>query len=1261
MNNFMVRIKGSSEKINNAIREVFTKNFVEDNFFEKEIELKDQVKKREIYMLTENYVDTYMKQYLIKNDDNHWFYSILCEFSVVPDNNNIITCTGVNDVSIIPSVLNVEFYASDVYFENMENEEFQIKLIEKRKKAYKEVKVKNRSVLLLHGYFNYIDKGDVRENKANDIKGLYYYIQENIHNLNKWVNNIEGSFILIYVHYEHGQVNFFFFNDQFGMKSFIFFYEQSSIILTNMYGFFINYDFNYIPINDEYYQFDDKSVRGNLNLIDDDPFLFFFHTNEKTPNKCTDRVVYCYSEENIIKREYLNMVNINEKVGFQINPYYVYNLVLLLEKGEIFLKNVKKENCIYTNHYEWNEQKLTFSQNFYDIFNYFERHHFFHNVHTDELVYLKKIVATLINQIKDHEENKKGGSNLNKGRMFTETKLNNIFINLYLNLLSNVIKKKLEQVFLHHSGKLDQKMEPKGENKIGVENTTSQGGKRKSVGILFSGGIDSTLLTLITIRNFFPLYEDGYMELINVSFNENAVDRYTCLIAYEKIINMFPGYDIRLVLVDVSGVELINYERIIYSLISPNNTTMDYNISSAFFFANMGKGYICQRSFFNLHEWKYIKKKAMAILNINFEGQIKEHTLGVPKEKEQSINVQNKKEEKDVEGVVGVCTERKIKNKCYVCEFVRNKKCVHRCCSICCRKLRYVYIKEFLLEKEKIKANKYMKENEVKNKKDGVTTPTSSSTRHNTYKKIDGSEKRQNNYVDMYEVKYDETNSNKKCIYLLIKKKKIFINFEIFRECHVHKGKMYDYQQIGLLYREFNKELEQSKNEGRKRGEDGKKDGVYIDKSNYLNSKYDNDTYDHMCGIVFDEKSHIQKNSSKRYLKKGNDETTRNAEKETYSLNEECYMREEKLSDNNFFLKKDKQNFIDKFVTARTANDANNFEKIKSLFSKEKYKKGESMNKKEAINKNKILTDYQHEKEEREDESLNFLNRKLYNKGNNEDTGEIYYCNHELLIIGSGADELYGGYYRQNNTNNTNKRKTQENYKMNEMIKDIKRIWNRNLYRDDRIFTFTSRSKKHIFYPYLNIHLVNFLFLVSFYLIEAPILSSFGLEKRNRSDDEGEAEETKEESLDEAAEDIPPIPISEEHTCQRYNVDKKERTKEKDTLMRKENYCLVFVERVEECYNLYRLIKNYKISKWILRMAIFFLKFKELMFFKKKAIQFGSKAKNTRKYMKESITSSFNDQGTGTCLLDTDNKKKGHDSYTLLSQYINTFEGIHVD
>ncbi|VTZ70390.1 conserved Plasmodium protein, unknown function [Plasmodium chabaudi chabaudi] len=1090
MSNFLVQLSGGNEKVHNEVTKIFSKQFLEQNL--------DLNNKKDKYILTEKYVETFLIPYLYKQNSYNDFYAVKCEFDIPTENLNNQNLT--NEYTS-PNKININLYGSQIYFENIENES-EYKSSETNCKTFpiKEYNIKNKNVLLLHGFFNYRDCGQTEKFEKGDnncIKGLYNYIKNSVNtktNIKDCLKNIEGSFVLIYIEYEKGnQINMYFFNDQFGMKSFIYFYEQTSLILTNMYAPFIHYNFNYTNINTNEYIFNDSSINDHVNLLQTD--------NPITCNDKKESLDLCKTYDN-------KDIAINDKIGINITPYDIYK-ISFRKQCEVLFEKIKKDNCIYTEDYQWKDEQISLKKNFENIINFFKKNSFlFSNIdHELEISQLNNITQMLCDQIKNNPQNEESFQNI-----LTEIKLNNIFVNLYLKLLSSIVRRKI-QIFFNSS--ISQKFENKNKP-CTCRNDVEPRFPNKSISILFSGSVDSMLLSIITIHNFFSIYKNGYIELINVCFDENAIDRYTCLISYEQINKMFPTLDIRLLLIDVQPHDLIKYEKIIYYIMAPNHSIMDYNISSALFFSNIKNGYILSPNFFSTPDWESIKKKVSPVLNISTE-------------KDDLQNIKTHKENCDTTNLNSDVVNNKTSNKCSVCEFRMNPNCIHKSCAVCCRKLRYIYYKEYLSKKN---------ENDKETNKIDIT---------NSAENLSKSNHDIQNRSGMYQM-HTDPKTGEDIIYLLVKKKKVLINFDIYYNCTAHKEKLYNYHEIDSLFINFAKEL----------------------KETHLENAHENDS-----------------------------------EKMEYPNPD--------IRQNTDFI----NNFIQKEKANLNLNNKNSEEQIRNLLCRK--------SKTEKKNDDKI---YLNDMKDEEEESLNYLSKELYRKCNglalskseeHEKEETKCCCKRRMLIIGSGADELYGGYYRQNAKLKKN------NHKLNEMIKDIKRLWIRNLYRDDRIITYANDCEQYVFYPYLDIHLINFLFSIPFQNVEKPISITNLCEHKNNS------------------------LIFSENEKLIYN--------DKNKIEIKFDY---LINNLDEHYKLYTSINNYKISKWILRMSIYFLKCKDVIFFKKKAIQFGSKAKHISKYMEEYILLSIHKNPSLLNIYDQNKevqhdrekkkkkKKKGDTQYTLV-------------
>jgi asparagine synthetase B (glutamine-hydrolysing) len=120
-----------------------------------------------------------------------------------------------------------------------------------------------------------------------------------------------------------------------------------------------------------------------------------------------------------------------------------------------------------------------------------------------------------------------------------------------------------------------------------------------SVAILFSGGIDSVILAALSHRHIPP---DRTIDLINVSFYNDSdsstasPDRLAALLSYLEITAKWPERNWRFIAVDVSYQEVLDVESRVLRLMYPLESTMDFNISVAFWFAGRGKGRVVSQA-----------------------------------------------------------------------------------------------------------------------------------------------------------------------------------------------------------------------------------------------------------------------------------------------------------------------------------------------------------------------------------------------------------------------------------------------------------------------------------------------------------------------------------------------------------------------------------------------------------------------------------------------------------------------------------------
>lgn len=123
------------------------------------------------------------------------------------------------------------------------------------------------------------------------------------------------------------------------------------------------------------------------------------------------------------------------------------------------------------------------------------------------------------------------------------------------------------------------------------------------VAILFSGGLDCTLLARITHQSL-PI--DQSIDLLNVAFEnprtmksnkdsnvsayESCPDRRTGRASFSELCSVCPDRTWRFVAVDVPYSTMLQHKSSIVELMRPHNTEMDLSIAMALYFASRGTG-----------------------------------------------------------------------------------------------------------------------------------------------------------------------------------------------------------------------------------------------------------------------------------------------------------------------------------------------------------------------------------------------------------------------------------------------------------------------------------------------------------------------------------------------------------------------------------------------------------------------------------------------------------------------------------------------
>jgi len=149
----------------------------------------------------------------------------------------------------------------------------------------------------------------------------------------------------------------------------------------------------------------------------------------------------------------------------------------------------------------------------------------------------------------------------------------------------------------------------------GIQRHMQSISRPSSLGILFSGGVDSAILASIAA----DVYQscDHHLvgiDLINVACGGDVVspDRATGLVTYSDLLSKFPTVPLRFICVNILSENIEKFESRILELSAPNDTHMDFNISSALWFGGRGEGRILSPSFVTDPDWIDIKSSIVS-------------------------------------------------------------------------------------------------------------------------------------------------------------------------------------------------------------------------------------------------------------------------------------------------------------------------------------------------------------------------------------------------------------------------------------------------------------------------------------------------------------------------------------------------------------------------------------------------------------------------------------------------------------------------
>lgn len=182
------------------------------------------------------------------------------------------------------------------------------------------------------------------------------------------------------------------------------------------------------------------------------------------------------------------------------------------------------------------------------------------------------------------------------------------------------------------------------------------------VGLLFSGGLDSTVLAALAAE---ALPQGATIELLNVAFDRAAPDRLTALCSFSDLLERFGPDRFRLVLADIEPAEVRRHELDICRLLGPRATHLDFNIAAALWFAARGQGAVCSPAFLEQDWWRAVAGDERHLLAVRLEA--------APQRRRPTAS----------EG------GREGREKCRSCVLPAKPGCLHGACKLCCRKIQF--------------------------------------------------------------------------------------------------------------------------------------------------------------------------------------------------------------------------------------------------------------------------------------------------------------------------------------------------------------------------------------------------------------------------------------------------------------------------------------------------------------------------------------------------------------------------------------------
>lgn len=178
------------------------------------------------------------------------------------------------------------------------------------------------------------------------------------------------------------------------------------------------------------------------------------------------------------------------------------------------------------------------------------------------------------------------------------------------------------------------------------------------VGVLFSGGLDSTVLAALVAE---ALPVDEHIELINVAFDSTAPDRLTALCSFVDLCARFGPRRFRMICVDVTDEDVREHESRIGQLLGPKHTHLDFNIAVALWFAVRGEGALCSPTYAQQSWWDKVLRDTGSLAAVELEER--------PRSKVPAASVD------DVAAP-----------KCHFCVLRSKPGCMYGACKLCCKK-----------------------------------------------------------------------------------------------------------------------------------------------------------------------------------------------------------------------------------------------------------------------------------------------------------------------------------------------------------------------------------------------------------------------------------------------------------------------------------------------------------------------------------------------------------------------------------------------